>query len=342
VAPDVCTSTERLRALPKVELHVHLEGTITAEEAVRLARRHGEAPAGVLGLASGDYPPRYEGFDHFLRTFLASSAQVRTPDDLAEVAAGFAAGQAAQGIVYSEVTFTAATHVEAGMEPAAMWAALRDGLTSAEGTEVGLIVDVVRDAGPAAADRTIRLVEEAEVPVVGLGLSGLEGSVPERAFVALRAAADRLGLGLTVHAGETGGAAHVRAAVDDLGADRIGHGIAILEDADLARRVARAGIPLEVCPSSNVALGLAGSLEEHPLPRLRDAGLTVVIGSDDPPFFSTTLSEELAHAQRLLDVDADGVADLQVAAARASFAPASTRAALVAAIERWRDTRTIG
>jgi aminodeoxyfutalosine deaminase len=337
VAPDPSLPPERLRALPKIELHVHLEGAITAERAVHLARRHGEDPEKVLELESGRYPSRYTGFDHFLRTFLAASAQVRTPDDLAELAAGFAIGQAAQGIVYSEVTFTAATHVEAGMEPPAMWAALRDGFAAAEGAEVGLIVDVVRDAGPAAADRTIRLVQDADAPVVGLGLSGMEGSVPESEFAALRAAADRLGLGLTVHAGETGDAGNVRAAVEDLGADRIGHGIATVHDPELGRQLATAGIPLEVCPSSNVALGLVPTLDEHPLADLHEAGLRIVIGSDDPPFFATTLSQELAHAQRLMHLDAEGMADLQLAAARAAFAPAATRTRLAGAIERWRD-----
>lgn len=337
VAPHERMPPERMRALPKVELHVHLEGAITAERATHLARRHGDDPEEVLELDGGRYPPRYRGFDHFLRTYLAASAQIRTPDDLAELAAGFAVGQAAQGIVYSEVTFTAATHVDAGMESQAMWAALRDGLASADDVEVGLIIDVVRDAGPAAAERTIRLVEDADAPVVGLGLSGLEGSVPERRFTALRTAADRLGLGLTVHAGETGGAANVRAAVEDLGADRIGHGIATIHAPALSRQLAAEGIPLEICPSSNVALGLARTLEEHPLPRLRAAGLPIVIGSDDPPFFSTTLSRELGHAQRLLRADAGAMADLQVAAARAAFAPASARAAIVDAIERWRD-----
>ncbi len=336
MAPDPHRLSTRGHALPKIELHVHLEGAITPALAACLARRHGHEPDEVLMLEDGAYPARYDGFDHFLRTFLATSAQVRTPEDLAEVAAGFATGQAEQGIVHTEVTFTAATHIEAGMEPHAMWAALRDGFAAAPDVEVGLIVDVVRDGGPAAAAHTVRLVEQADAPIVGLGLSGSEGSVPEGEFTLLRTAADRLGLGLTVHAGETGDAGNVRAAVDELGADRIGHGIATIDDEELTRRLATAQIPLEVCPSSNVALRLTPTLDTHPLPRLHGAGLTVVIGSDDPPFFATTFSDELAHAQRLLALDDDGLADLQVAAARAAFVPAARREQLVAAVEQWR------
>jgi adenosine deaminase len=326
-----------LGSLPKVELHVHLEGSIGAEQAAALARRHGEDPAEVLGLEDGRYPTRFTGFDHFLATFLATTRQVRDPDDLAQVAAEFARGQARQGAIWTETTFTALTLVDAGMEPAAMWAALRDGFAETE-VEVGLIVDTVRDLGPEAAPRTIALVEEADAPIVGLGLTGLEGSAPELGFAPLRTAADRLGLGFSVHAGETGTVANVRAAVEELGADRIGHGIAVLEDAELTARLARAGTVFEVCPSSNVALGLAPSLEQHPLPRMAEAGLAVTISSDDPPLFSTTLTDEVAHASRLLDLDIDGVADLQARAAAASFAPAAVRERALAAIERWRAT----
>jgi adenosine deaminase len=326
---------EALRTLPKIELHVHLEGTIDAEHAIALARRRGEDPEEVLELQDGRYPPRYSGFDHFLATFLATTGQVRDPDDLTEVAAAFVRGQQRQGVVWTETTFTALTLVDAGMEPATMWAALRDGFAAAD-VEVGLIIDTVRDLGSEAVPRTVALVEEADAPIVGLGLTGLEGSTPEQEFAGLRTAADRLGLGLSVHAGETGTADNVRAAVDILGADRIGHGVAVLEDPALTSRLARAGTVFEVCPSSNVALGVAASLAEHPLPRMAEAGLAVTINSDDPPLFATTLSDELAHAVRLLDLDVAGLADLQTRAASASFASGPTRDRALRAIDRWR------
>jgi aminodeoxyfutalosine deaminase len=328
-------SPAAIASLPKVELHVHLEGSVTAEHAAALARGHGEDPAEVLGLEHGRYPARFADFDHFLRTFLATSAQIRDPDDLAEVAAAFVTGQQRQGVAWTEITFTALTLVDAGMEPAAMWAALRGGLAAAD-VEVGLIIDTVRDLGPDAAPRTIDLVERADAPIVGLGLTGVEGSTPETAFGTLRTAADRLGLGLAVHAGETGTAGNVRAAVEDLRADRIGHGVAVLEDAELTAHLARAGTVFEVCPSSNVALGIAPSLDEHPLPAMADAGLAVTVNSDDPPLFATTLTDELGHAVRLLDLTADGLADLQARAARASFAPAAVRQRTLEKIEAWR------
>lgn len=329
-------SRARLAALPKVELHLHLEGTISPAQAATLTRRHGGDPAVAGTLERDGYPRRYRDFDHFLGTFLTASDLVRTPQDLHDVAAALAEDRRRQGVAYTEVTFTAATHVRAGMEPAAMWEALRTGLTTVPGARFGLIVDVVRDDGAAGVERTVDLVEAADAPIVGLGLSGTEGTAPEATFGLLRTAADRLGLGLSVHAGETGPAAHVRAAVEELGADRIGHGIAAADDRALLEELAAAGVVLEVCPSSNIALGLVDTLEAHPLPRLRDAGVRVVVSSDDPPFFDTTLTAELEQALRLLAGGEDLLADLQVTAARAAFVPPAVRADLEAAVEAWR------
>lgn len=324
-----------LTALPKVELHVHLEGTVTATTAAELATRHGLEPQAVLGPAADAYPARYEGFDHFLATFLATSALLRTPDDVATVAAAFVREQARQGVVWTEVTWTAATAVRQGLEPAAMWEALRDGFAEAPDVGVGLIVDSVRDLGVEAAAETVRLVEAADAPVVALGLTGREGTVPARDFAHLRDAADRLGLGLVVHAGETGGAEEVRAALDDLGADRIGHGIAVVEDEELLARVVRDGVPLEVCPSSNVRLGIVPDLDRHPLPRLWAAGANVTVNSDDPPFFGTTLVDELHHATRLCALTRRDLAELQRRAVRASFAPEELAVRALRAVDGW-------
>jgi aminodeoxyfutalosine deaminase len=324
-----------LASLPKVELHVHLEGSIRAETAVRLAEGHGERPDQVLVLEGAGYPAPFRDFEHFVSTFVATSRQVRTPDDLRQVAAAFAREQARQGVLYTEATFTAYTLAAHGWEPAAMWQAITEGLAEVPETDVRLIVDVPRDAGVPAAERTIELVEAADAPICGLGLSGIESSVPEREFRSLREAAHRLGLGLAVHAGETGTPGNVRAALDDLGADRIGHGIAAVRDEALLSRLAAEQVPLEVCPSSNVALGIVTGLDAHPLPRLARAGVNVLIGSDDPPFFGTTLTEELVHAARLLELDRTGLAALQQRAVRAAFATDAHRERLAAAIDAW-------
>ncbi len=169
------------------------------------------------------------------------------------------------------------------------------------------------------------MVEGADAPIVGLGLSGIEGSVPEGEFRVLREAADMLGLGLAAHAGETGGPERVWAALDDLGTDRIGHGVASARDSALVERLAQDGIPVEVCPSSNVSLGIFESLEDHPFPDLWRAGVNVTINSDDPPFFTTTLAQELSRAAHLAGLTRDDLLELQRRAARAAFSPHDER-----------------
>jgi aminodeoxyfutalosine deaminase len=326
-----------LATLPKVELHVHLEGSVDAATAVELAEGHGEDVTTVLELEDGGYPRRFRDFDHFVATFLATSGLVRTPDDLATVAAAFARGQAAQRVRWTEATFTALTLARQGMEPRAMFRALTDGFAEAPDVRIGVIVDSIRNLGVDASHETLRLVEEFgdEAPIVGLGLTGIEGSVPERDFLHLREAATRLGLGLAVQAGETGPPEAVRAALDDLGADRIGHGIATVRDRDLLERVVRDQVPLEVCPSSNVTLSIVDRLDDHPLVELWEAGANVTINSDDPPFFGTTLTDELDHARRLCALERKELAELQRRAARASFAPPKVTRDVLARIDAW-------
>ncbi len=330
-------SPERLATLPKVELHVHLEGTIDATTAAALARGHGEDPARVLVLERDAYPDPFRDFAHFVACFLATSAQVRTPDDLETVTAAFVAAQVAQQVRWSEATFTAITMVERGWDPDEIWPALLRGLASDDRTAVGFILDTPRDLGVATAARSVDLARRAiaaGLPVVALGLTGIENSRQESDFALLRTAADELGVGLIVHAGETGDADNVRGALE-IGSDRIGHGIAAAEDVDVLARLASEGTVLEVCPSSNVTLGIVSSLEEHPIVRLRDAGIAITVNSDDPPFFSTTLSEELAHAVRLLGLDELRLAALQRRAIDASYAPPVVRQQVHAELDAW-------
>jgi aminodeoxyfutalosine deaminase len=327
-----------LEALPKVELHVHLEGTISSGTAAALARGHGEDPDAVLVLEGGTYPDPFRDFPHFVEAFLATSAQVRTPADLRTVTAAFVAEQSRQQVRWCEPTFTAVTMAQRGWDPAQMWQALREGLATAPGVGVGLILDTPRDLGVDVARDSIELARgalAAGLPVVALGLTGIEGSVHEREFTLLRDAADAFGIGFVVHAGEMGTADNVAAAIDELGADRIGHGIATVHDADLLERVARSGIVLEVCPSSNVTLGIIDSLDVHPIVTLRDAGVAITVNSDDPPFFSTTLTDELRHAVRLLGLGREELVALQRRALDASFAPETVRAQVHTELDHW-------
>jgi aminodeoxyfutalosine deaminase len=330
-----------LATLPKVELHVHLGGTITEATAAELARRHGTDLAAALPLVAGRYPGRYGDFAGFLETYFAANALVRTPDDLETVAAAFAEHQAAQSIAWSEVIVTTGIYVRNGVEPAAMWRALRAGLAAAgPRTRIGIIVDAIRDLGRQDAEAAVRLVEDADAPIVGLCLTGTEGTVPTSEFTLLRQAADRLGLGLEVHAGETGPPASVVEALDVLGADRIGHGVAAIRDPALMERLVREAVPLDVCPSSNVCTSLFPSLEAHPFAAFWRAGVAMTISSDDPPFFGTTLTDELRDVARIAGLTRHDLAELQRRAGRVSFAPPDVRRELVERIDRWEAAAT--
>jgi adenosine deaminase len=332
--PELATDAD-IVSIPKVELHIHLVGSITEATAATLARRHGADPERELILVDGRYPGTYLDFQGFLDGYLATSAFVRTPDDLELVAAEFARGQAAQNIVYSEAIFTAMFFERTGMPAAPMWAALRRGLAAAPDARVGLVVDSVRDFGAAEAAATLALVDAADAPIVGLGLTGIEGTMPVADFLPFRAAARRLGLGFEVHAGEMGPPSSIVDSLDILEADRIGHGVAAIRDPALVERLVRDQVILDVCPSSNVAIGEYASLEAHPMAAFWNAGVNMTISSDDPPFFSTTLTDELRHVVRVCGLTRDDLADLQRRAARASFAAPATRADILARIDAW-------
>lgn len=334
-------SRVEIETIPKVELHVHLGGAITEATAIELAHRHGVDPHTALRLIDGRYPGRYRDFPHFLDTYLASNALVTTPDDLEFVAARFANQQAAEGIVWTEVIFTAMIYIRNGMEPEAMWRALRDGLRAGgPETRIGIVVDAIRDFGRVEAEATIQLVEEADAPIVGLCLTGIEGTVPTTDFYLLREASTRLGLGFEVHAGEMGPPSSIVEALDVLGADRIGHGVAAIRDPELLARLVRTQVPLDVCPSSNVATGEYPSIEAHPLAAFWRAGVNLTISSDDPPFFRTTLTEELRHAVRVAELTRRDLAELQRRAARNSFAPPHTRRWCLDRIDTWDKDAT--
>lgn len=325
-------------AVPKIELHVHFGGNFDEATALEIARRHGLDPGVALPLVQGRYPTRYRGFPDFLQALIALNDIVRTPDDVETIAAAFTRGQAAQGVIYSEIIVTALSHVRTGITPHDLWAALRSGFAAAPETRIGVIVDAIRSEGPGDLQEVFRLIEAADAPIVGVGLTGIEETWPIADFAFIRKEADRLGLGVEVHAGEMGPPESVAASIDVLGADRIGHGVAVIRDARLLARLIRDRVPLDVCPTSNVQIGLFPSLEEHPVARFWEAGVNMTISSDDPHLMGTSLTQELAHVVRLAGLGAADLAELQRRTARVAFLPGPDRRALEARVDAWADS----
>ncbi|MEV4358126.1 adenosine deaminase [Nonomuraea sp. NPDC004186] len=308
-----------VRALPKAHLHVHLESTVR--------------PATVRDL--GGTPERSELFASF-REFGDERARVRdllrTPEHFRRIAVEFCEDEAAQGTRYVEVTFTAASHGERVGDPEMPLEAVLEGLeegSSRYGIAYNVLLDHSRRRPVERLWRTFKLAGRHD-RVIGMGLAGDE-SYPLAPFAEVLDVARDAGLRLVHHAGEAAGAASIREALSLGHAERLGHGIRVLDDAELVAEVRERGIPLEVCPTSNVLLGFVPSLPEHPLPRLREAGLAVTINTDG----ETALADEYA---RLRDVfgygDAD-LADLARASIDASFAPEPVKARLRAEVEAW-------
>jgi aminodeoxyfutalosine deaminase len=308
-------------ALPKVELHVHLEGAMRPETLLRLARRRGVTlPADdEAGLRRWF---RFRDFEHFVEIYLTCSRCLRDPEDFQLLAADFVEEQARQNILHSEVHFTISTHLGNGVNGDEVAAALDETFSVAgrEGTHIRLIPDIVRNVGPAAADATLEwALSNRSRGVVALGLSGFE-SEPNAPYKEHFEVAAEEGLHRVAHAGEHGGPESIRSALEICGAERLGHGVRAVEDPSLLEDLARRRIPLEVCPTSNVCLGVSRSLATHPWPQLVAAGARVTINSDDPPLFDTTLSDEYLRLAETFALQADDLAFLARQALQASFA----------------------
>ncbi len=319
-----------LGALPTAHLHVHLESTVRASTARDLADDHGV----VLTPA----PRTFDGFGAFAAANGAVRDLLRRPADFTRVAREFCADQAAEGVRYAEVTFTAAGHGERLGDLEMPLAAVLDGLATGRaetGLEVQVILDHPRRRSVQRFAGTVELARRSRhAGVVGVGFAGAEehSLAP---FAGLVGRAADSGLHLVHHAGETAGPASVREALTTGRAERIGHGLRVLEDPELVAELRDRRIPLEVCPSSNVALGLVPSLAEHPLPALRAAGLVVTLSTDVPAETGWTLPDEYAAVRAVHGLDDAALAELARAAVASSFAPAPVRRDLLAGIDAW-------
>ena len=319
-----------LSALPTAHLHVHLESTVRPGTARDLADDH--------GVVLPDRAPRYAGFAAFAEVNGAVRDCLRRPEDFLRVAREFCADQHADGVRYAEVTFTAASHGERLGDPEMPLAAVLDGLATGRaetGLEVRVLLDHPRRRSVERFRRTVGLAaQHRDQGVVGVGFAGAEEH-PLEPFAAVVSDAVDAGLHLVHHAGETAGPASIREAIGAGRAERIGHGIRALDDPGLVAELRDRGIALEVCPSSNVALGLVRSLAEHPLPALRDAGLVVALSTDVPAESGWSLPAEYAAVREVHGWDDEELAGLARASVDASFAPEPVRRRLHDGIDAW-------
>lgn len=312
---------------PKIELHVHFEGTIVPATLLELARKNDvPLPADTVEGLAGLY--RFDSFDHFVEVWLLTTQVTRTADDFRRIVTEYAAEAARQGCVYIEGIFSPAQPVRRGVSWQEVFEGYCDGAQEAcelHGVEVRLTPDMTRGATPEEADLTVEhSLAYVERGVVGLGLGGYEAEYPPELYAGPFRRAREGGLGSVPHAGEVVGPESIRGALDALGAERIRHGIRAVEDPSLVRELAAREIVLDTCVISNLRTGIVASLEQHPLPQLVAAGVRCSLSTDDPAMFETDLEREYATAAQL-GLDAR---DFYEAAVEGALCDEATRARL--------------
>ncbi len=320
--------------LPKIELHHHLEGAAPPALVRDMARARGMNISNIFG-PDGAYA--YADFLQFLNVYEVATRPFSSPDDYALLMAVVAGEAAEQGVVYLE-TFLSPDFC-GGRDPGA-WAdylaAMIEAAASAEQLGITLrgIVTAVRHSGPQAARETAVCAQQTAGDfIVGFGMGGDENAGDTADFAYAFDMAREAGLRLTSHAGEWAGPASVRDAVTLLGVERVGHGVRAIEDPELVAELADKGIVLEVCPGSNIALGVYPSWTAHPIARLREAGVKLCVSTDDPPFFHTTMTREFDELDRAFGWGLSDFAALNRVALDAAFCDDATRAEIAKRLE---------
>jgi len=332
-----------IAGLPKAELHVHHVGSASPRIVSALAARHPDSQVPTDPEALADYFT-FTDFAHFIQVYLSVVDLIRTPEDVRLLTYEVARDMARQQVRYAELTITPWSSTRRGIDELAFMDAIEDARKAAE-AELGVVLrwcfDIPGEAGLEAAEETVRLATEDRLRPEGLvsfGLGGPEIGVPRPQFKPYFDRAIAAGLRSVPHAGETTGPETVWDALNDLRAERIGHGTSSARDPKLLAHLAEHRIALEVCPTSNIATRAVRTLDEHPIKEFVQAGVPVTVNSDDPPMFGTDLNNEYAVATRLLDLDEMGLAALAKNAVEASFLDEPGKAKLATEIDTYAST----
>lgn len=314
--------------VPKVELHLHLEGAIPYPALWQLIEKYGGDPE-VPDLAALDRRFAYRDFPHFIDVWTWKNRFLREYEDFTLIAEAVARDLASQSIRYVEAFFSPPDFSGHGLRTQELAAAIRRGLDRVPEVEVALVGDLVRDLGPERGAVTLaELNEVRELGVIGIGIGGREDGFPPEPFAAVFEQARRLGFRTSAHAGEAAGAESVWGAVRTLRADRIGHGTRAVEDEALLHHLAEHAIPVELCPISNVRTGVVPSLAQHPARRYFERGIPISINTDDPKMFGNSLAEEYHLLTEQLGFSRDDIRALILAGIQTSWLAADRKQAM--------------
>lgn len=289
MVPQMMSWYERV---PKVELHLHLEGAFPVEATWDLVQKYGGDPS-LPDIDALRQRFVFRDFPHFIETWIWRNQFLREYEDFTGLSEAVARDLASQNISYAEAFVSPFDYRRHGLKTQELLVAIRKGLNKVTGVEVALVVDLVRDSGPEQAMITLHQVDEVRSQgVIGVGIGGSEQTFPPEPFAEVYWEARRLGLHTSAHAGEAAGAASVWGAIRALHVERIGHGTRAEEDPKLLDYLAETQLPLEMCPLSNLRTGVVRSIDEHPVGRYYRRGLMVTVNSDDPKLFGNSLAEE--------------------------------------------------
>jgi aminodeoxyfutalosine deaminase len=302
VAPEGGSIGRLTVTYPKIELHVHLEGTVRPATLLEIAKRNDYAlPADTEEGLAALYD--FRDFRHFIEIWVLTTNALRREEDFRQIVVDYAAEAAGHGAVYVEGIFSPAERARRGVDWDTIFSGYCDGADEARelhGVEMRLTPDIIRGFALDEATETVRYAAKyRDRGVLGVGLGGMEAEYPPEPYEPAFALARSLGLASVPHAGEVAGPASVRGALDALGADRLRHGIRSAEDPGLLHEIADRRIVLDVCPISNLRTRAVSSLDEHPLPQLVAAGAVCSISTDDPAMFGTDLSQDYDAAVTL-------------------------------------------
>jgi adenosine deaminase len=324
---------EFIEAMPKAELHLHLEGAVPIETLYSFVRRAGSA-SGVSSIEDLRARLAYKDFAHFIRTWTWKNTFIETYGDFETMAYEVLRSLRLQNILYVEAHYSPGDYRRRGLETEGITENVIAGARRAEaefGIRCGFILDLVRDHGPEIGfERLDEATPYLGKGVIGVGIGGSEQEFPPAPYAEVYREARRRGFHLTAHAGEAAGPESIRSAVLDLGVERIGHGLRAFEDPGVVSLLERRSIPLEMCIVSNVRTGVVDSVQKHPVREYFDRGLMITVNSDDPVMFDTTLNDEYFMLAGRLGFSLEEIKEIALNALRASFLTDDEKAGLSA------------
>jgi adenosine deaminase len=334
---DIPEKTEAfIRAMPKVEIHLHLEGAIPHEILLAQIRRKGTEPS-IKTLDDLRAKLTYTDFPNFIDLWVWKNTFIKDEKDFEEIAYAMLGGLSRQNVKYVESFYAPGDYSRFGLSTEGITECVIAGKERARrdfGIRCELVLDLIRDHGPEIGMKRLdEVTPYLGKGVIGIGIGGSEQLFPAGPYAEVYAEARRRGFRLTAHAGEVAGAESIRSAIDDLGAERIGHGVRAHEDPEIVTMLRERRIPLEMCIISNSKTGVCPSVRDHPIRDYFRQGLVVTVNSDDPSMFSSTLTDEYLALSRDLGFMLDDVKQVAMNAVEASFLPDADKTTLKSTFE---------